>query len=152
MKHLTFKFLFVLFIGIFTLSCNEAEIQKQIDAELIQPYFELIKAEKYEDAYQKFTNDFYKKNNSLADFTNSYRQNTQKRGEFIGFQTGLFRVQYSLGGGNEIRYEVDLQFKNEEIPKAVIYTIRQDDQSKYSIEVGWHNKRYQIPDGIDGPF
>lgn len=132
--------------------CNENEIQQKVDSELLDPYLNLILTAKYNEAYNTYTSDFYKKHNSYDTYLKSYNDNISKRGQLAGYEKGLIRVYYSIGKNPEIKYEVGLKFQDEKYAKAVIYTITQNADGRYLLDAGWFNNRYSIADGLDGPF
>ncbi|MFN4147161.1 MAG: hypothetical protein ACK4GN_15145 [Runella sp.] len=152
MKNQILSFLLLYSSCLFLAGCNEEETQQTIDQQLIAPYFALIKQGKYEEAYQSYTSDNYKKYSSLKDYTESYQKNIAKRGGLESYS--IHKVQYltQLFGKDEIRGEISFRFKNEKYAKPILFIISQYPNGKYLIDAAWHDKKYANSDGLDGPF
>ena len=148
--------LFVLFTFIFT-ACNKEELKAIVDKDVITPYFELIKQERYEESYS-MTSDRYKQYISYDEYIESYHRVIKKYGKFLKWASNsmTFKPLYSFTGSViEIQYEIGLTFENKKHAVCGYFILRPKGEETYGLDSGWHNNRAcvrEIDGTLDGPY
>ncbi|HMP28950.1 MAG TPA: hypothetical protein PKD85_05085, partial [Saprospiraceae bacterium] len=122
------------------------------------PYFELIKQERYEEAYA-MTSDRYKHYITYDEYIESYNRVIKKYGKFLKWNASnsvTFKPLYSFTGSViEIQYGIGLIFENKKDAVCGYFILRPKGEDTYGLDSGWHNNRACVreTDGtLDGPY
>ena len=135
------------------LACGEDALQSEVDSRLLASYFQLVQNGDYNSAYQTYPSPKYRNHTTLEEYKNSYLSNIAKKGPLEKYEIiHVRRYKNIFGAPDEYRAEVYFFFEKAKNAKPITFILSSPAEGTFLIDAGWHNPKYSIPDGLDGPF
>jgi hypothetical protein len=128
------------------------ELQQQLESQLFVPYFDLIKKENYQQAYERYTSATFKRNFAFADYQKNYQKLRTDKG--VLEQSTVYKVNRTVsvfGAPDQITAEISCLFGQQKYQRGLYFLISETKDGHFLIESSANNKGTYY-DGYDGPW